>query len=219
MEKAVVLLSGGLDSTTLAYYLVKLGYEIWPLSINYGQTHKKEIVAARNICEDMGIVSRQKIVNLDVLKNILPSTLTGVGAIPEGIYNEPSMSQTVVPGRNLIFLAVAAGYAQGIGATTVAYAAHAGDHFIYPDCRPEFAYAAADAIKRGYDIDLLFPFMQKTKSDIVKLGISLNVPYWKTWSCYKGGDLHCGKCGTCDERKKAFTEAGVKDSTEYEKSS
>lgn len=216
VKKCVVLLSGGIDSATLAYWLTSQQYEVWPLSIKYGQTHEKELMAARNISEQLGIVKRLKVVDLSSLKNLLPSTLTGKGEIPEGVYNEPSMTQTVVPGRNLIFLAVAAGYAQGIEAGTVAYAAHAGDHYIYPDCREKFVYAASSAMLLGYGINLLTPFLHSYKNEVVSTGTKLKVPFWMTWSCYKGGEKHCGKCGTCDERKKAFADAKVEDPTVYE---
>jgi 7-cyano-7-deazaguanine synthase len=214
--KAVVLLSGGLDSATLLYFMVSQGYICYPLTILYGQTHSKEVVASRNICEQLHLVDRLKILDLSCLRALLPSALTNSGIIPEGKYDSPSMAQTVVPGRNLIFLAIAAGYAEGLKAKFVAYAAHSGDHFIYPDCRPEFIEAADSAIFRGYGITVLTPFSSMDKGDIVKLGTKLKVPYWMTWTCYKGKERHCGKCGACDERKDAFIKAGVKDPTIYE---
>jgi len=216
-KKVVVLLSGGMDSTTLLYFLRNSGFDCFPLTISYGQSHAKEILAARNVCEKLGLILSWKLVNMDCLKTLLPSALTGVGKVPEGQYDDSSMSQTVVPGRNLIFLAVAAGYAQGLGAGGVAYAAHSGDHSIYPDCRPEFIQSAAEAVRLGYEIDLLTPFSGIDKTEMVRIGSKLEVPYWMTWSCYVGGEYHCGKCGTCDERKDAFVKAGVSDPTVYNK--
>lgn len=214
--KTVVLLSGGLDSSTLLYYLISEGHDCYPLTILYGQKHSKEMLAARNICEQLHLVKRLKILDLACLRSLLPSSLTTDTPVPEGKYDEPSMSQTVVPGRNLIFLAIAAGYAEGLGAKYVAYAAHAGDHFIYPDCRPEFIRAADFAIFSGYGVKVLTHFSLMDKGDIVKLGTKLEVPYWMTWTCYQGREKHCGKCGACDERKEAFAKAGVQDLTLYE---
>lgn len=218
-KRCVVLLSGGIDSAVLLYSLVS-EYECYPLTIDYGQRHSKEIVAARNICEarDHNLLLRHKCLNLQILQALLPSVLTGVGDVPEGFYTEESMKSTVVPGRNLIFLAIAAGYAEGIGAYGVAYAAHSEDHYLYPDCRPEFVRATSEAIHRStdYEVSLLAPFVNMSKADIVKLGAKFTVPYKMTWSCYKGSEKHCGKCGTCVERREAFIKADITDPTEYE---
>ena len=221
-DKCVVLLSGGIDSTTLMYKLVS-DYEVYPLTISYGQRHVKEIMAARNVCEARGgsLLLRWKYINLDILKLLLPSALTGVGKVPEGHYEDESMKSTVVPNRNMILLAIAGGYAAGMGAKAVAYAAHTGDHAIYPDCRPEFIDVLRTALRLGTSwnndgVSLWAPFSSMSKADIVKLGRSLNVPYKLTWSCYKGGDAHCGVCGTCRERIEAFERAEVADPTVYE---
>ncbi len=217
-QRCVVLLSGGVDSSVLLYSLIA-DYECYPLTINYGQRHSKEVIAARNICEARGnwLLKRWRLLDLGNLKGILPSALTGTGEVPEGEYTEPSMAQTVVPNRNMIFLAVAAGYAEGIGAIGVAYAAHAEDHYLYPDCRPEFVFAAMDTIEKGTGgkVRLLAPFINTTKTDIVAMGKKLVVPFGRTWSCYKGEELHCGLCSTCLERMKAFKGAGMKDPTSY----
>lgn len=222
MKKAVVLLSGGIDSTVLLYSMIA-DYECYPLAINYGQRHSKELLAARNVCEARGggLLHRLRYLDLRVLGQLLPSSLTGVGKIPEGHYADESMKATVVPNRNMILLSLAAGYAQGIGAHYVAYAAHEGDHPIYPDCRPEFIIAVDEAVHLGTGwaqegVRLLAPFVLVAKKDIVTLGKSLNVPFHLTWSCYVGGDIHCGKCGTCVERREAFQLARVKDPTVYE---
>lgn len=216
-NKVVCLASGGIDSSTLLYYLNSQGYELYPLTINYGQRHSKEIIAAENICKSLGLTTH-RCLNLSLLKPLLPSTLTGKGEIPEGYYTDSSMSLTIVPNRNMIFLAIAAGYAQGLGASSVAYAAHLGDHPIYPDCRIEFVESASQTIKlgTGEKVDLISPFIKMTKSEIVSLGEQLKVPFAQAWSCYKGGKVHCGKCGTCTERKEAFILAKVKDPTIYE---
>jgi 7-cyano-7-deazaguanine synthase len=219
-KKCVVLLSGGIDSSVLLYSLVSQ-YECYPISFDYGQTHVKELIAARNVCEarNHDLLLRHRVVNLSsALGGLLPSALTGKGKIPEGHYAAKNMKLTVVPGRNLIMLAIAAGYAEGMSASAVAYAAHAEDHFIYPDCRPEFVATAAQVIHRSteFGVSLLAPFLNMSKSEIITLGKRLTVPFRRTWSCYKGGDLHCGKCGTCVERKEAFAKAGVEDPTEYE---
>lgn len=218
-EKCVVLLSGGVDSTVLLYSLIR-EYECYPLTIDYGQRHSKECIAARNVCEALNcnLLLRHKHLNFGVLRTLLPSSLTGKGEVPEGHYTEESMSSTVVPGRNLIFLAIAAGYAEGLGAQSVAYAAHSEDHYLYPDCRPEFVRAAQSVVymSSGKRLSLLAPLLTTSKTDIVKLGAKLAVPFGSTWSCYEGGEVHCGKCGTCVERKEAFVKAGVPDPTEYE---
>jgi len=221
-QKAVVLLSGGIDSTTLMYDMIK-DLEVWPLTISYGQRHNREVMAARNVCEARGgdLIHRWKYLDLSCLGRLLPSSLTGIGEIPDGHYADENMKSTVVPNRNMILLAIAAGYAQGIGAKYVAYAPHAGDHPIYPDCRPEFIKAAGEAIQLGTGftpvegVELVAPYGRFTKTDVVKLGKKLNVPYHLTWSCYKGDDIHCGTCGTCTERKEAFQQAGVQDPTQY----
>lgn len=218
--KVVVLLSGGVDSSTLLYKLIEEGNKCYPLTISYGQRHNKEVMAARNISEALGIVKDWKYVDLSILKALLPSSLTGVGEIPEGHYADESMKSTVVPNRNMILLSIAAGYAQGISAEIVAYAPHMGDHPIYPDCRPEFVESVRETISlgTGWDYDgvrLIAPFSAMTKADIVKLGHELKVPYSLTWSCYKGEEEHCGKCGTCTERAEAFKLAGVLDLTRY----
>jgi len=217
-RKCVVLLSGGIDSAVLLYSLVGK-YECYPLNIDYGQTHKKEVIAARNICDarDHNLLLRYKLLNLGVLRCLLPSSLTGVGEIPQGHYTEESMKSTVVVGRNLIFLAIAAGYAEGIGAEVVAYAAHSGDHYLYPDCRPEFVIDAHKVIRSSTDgkVSLLVPFLNMTKTDIITFGTEFTVPYHLTWSCYVGGETHCGVCSTCIERRKAFRLAKVYDPTKY----
>jgi len=216
-EGVVVLLSGGIDSTVLMYSLVG-DYRVWPLTVDYGQRHSKEVFAARNVCEARGswLLHRWKYLDLGNLRGILPSALTGVGDVPEGKYDEVTMSKTVVPNRNAILLSLAYGYAMGIGAHFVAYAPHSEDHFVYRDCRPEFFTKFAEAEEAATGIKLLVPFGRKTKVDIIKLGRQLVVPFRMCYSCYAGGDVHCGKCSTCVERREAFKKAGVTDPTIYE---
>ena len=217
--KAVVILSGGLDSTVLLYDLVAQGADIKALSFDYGQKHDKEVSFARDTCSRMGIPFTS--VSLGEVGKLLQgssSLLMESVPIPEGHYESDSMRSTVVPNRNMIMLSVAIGHCVAIGYDTVAYAAHGGDHAIYPDCRPEFVAAMGQAAglcdwKR---VAICAPYLSMRKADIVTRGIVLGVPFGDTWSCYKGGDMHCGKCGTCDERREAFATAGVLDPTRYE---
>jgi len=222
MNKIVVLHSGGLDSSVLLYQLVKEGNDCYPLSIIYGQRHKLEVVFAESISKSLGILERHKVLDLSNIQCLLPSSLTGSSEIPNGHYEDESMKSTVVPNRNMILLSIAAGYAQGIKADSVAYAAHAGDHAIYPDCRPAFISSIRDTIKLGTGwildegIELITPYVNFGKDRVVKLGKKYGVPFESTWSCYKGGRYHCGVCGTCVERKEAFKLAQVTDPTIYE---
>ena len=215
--KAVVLFSGGLDSTVLASHLISKGAEVRLLSIDYGQRHAKELAHGEVLAKHMNLPRKSLLLhNLgDLLKG---SSLTDDSVeLPEGHYAEESMKATVVPNRNMILLALAGGYALSSGFDTIAYAAHAGDHFIYPDCRPEFAEAMGKALGLAdwNDLSLYRPFVDMTKADLVKLGKELESPLGMTWSCYAGMDIHCGKCGTCVERKEAFELAKVPDPTKY----
>ena len=215
--KAVVLFSGGLDSTVLVYDLLNEGADLKLLSIDYGQRHEKELKSSSEIAESLGL--EHEILRLPMLNNLLGgSALTDPSiSLPEGHYAEDSMKATVVPNRNMILLSLAAGHAISLQFDTVAYAAHAGDHTIYPDCRPEFATAMDEALKLcdWNTVSLYRPFVQLSKHDLVRKGKELGVPFEKTWSCYAGNDKHCGKCGTCVERKEAFELVGLLDPTEY----
>jgi len=234
VAKAVTLLSGGLDSTTLAYMLKEqMGFdEIIALSFDYGQRHKKELAVAIQIARGLG--AEHHIIKLGVdegaytapLATVLgDSVLVNANAeVPDGHYADENMKQTVVPNRNAIMLSIAYGIALASNADVVAFGAHAGDHTIYPDCRPEFVESLSDTFRLGaaWTTDELEgvpeikgPFLFKTKADIAKLAHDMNVPIAQTWSCYKGGDIHCGTCGTCYERREAFEVAGVPDPTEY----
>ena len=214
----IVLLSGGLDSSVLAYWLARAGLVIKALTIDYGQRHSKEQNAAKEMAAALGIEHR--VLSLGALRPILgddSSLLNQDIGVPEGHYEDDSMKSTVVPNRNMILLSIAAAWSIASRLDGVAYAAHAGDHAIYPDCRPAFADAMNEAIKLcDYTSqELVRPFVSITKADIAKLGASLGVPFEKTWSCYNGRDIHCGKCGTCVERIEAFQLANVPDPTRY----
>lgn len=218
MEQIVAIYSGGMDSTVLLYHLKTAGYGVTALSIDYGQRHRKELDSARTICELNEL--RHEVADLRGIAHLLGgSSLTDERIdVPEGHYADENMKVTVVPNRNMIMLSVAVGYAITLRAPYVAYGAHAGDHTIYPDCRPEFASAMSTAamLADWHQVELLRPFIKLTKAEIAKRGSELNVPFELTWSCYKGGNLHCGRCGTCVERREAFHLAGLVDPTEYE---
>jgi 7-cyano-7-deazaguanine synthase len=215
--KSIVVHSGGMDSTVLLYQLKKAGGDVKALSIDYGQRHKKEIIQAELIAKSLGVEHR--VADLTSITHLLAgSALTSSEIdVPEGHYAEDNMKATVVPNRNMILLSVATGWAVSQKFDQVAYAAHSGDHAIYPDCRTEFAETMEKAIKLAdwHQVKLVRPFVDITKADIAAIGAKIGVPFEKTWSCYKGLDLHCGKCGTCVERREAFHLAGVEDPTDY----
>lgn len=219
---AVLIVSGGMDSVTLAHKCHADGFALVLLSFDYGQRHKKELESAKRCAERLGGVSR--VVDLSNITSLLPgSSLTDDAVpVPEGHYAADSMKATVVPNRNAIMLSVAWAHAVAIGAEVVAFGAHGGDHFIYPDCRPDFFESLGQAFTRGNvgfgnaNLRLEAPFITLDKTAIAVLGHELEVPFEDTWSCYKGGEIHCGKCGTCVERKEAFALAGVPDPTLYQ---
>lgn len=216
--KVVVLVSGGMDSVTALYDAAEKHEVLCGLSFDYGSKHNhKELPFAAYHCEKLEV--RHEIVKLDFMNDLFKSNLLQSGGeIPEGHYEASNMKQTVVPFRNGIMLSIAAGFAESIGAEGLVIAAHNGDHAIYSDCREEFMEPMAKAIAEGTDVDLavLRPFIDVRKEDIAARGYELGVDFTRTWSCYKGGDVHCGKCGTCVERKEAFALARLKDSTIYE---
>ena len=215
--RTILVYSGGMDSTVLLYHILDQGNTVKALSVNYGQRHSKEIDYGRKITSSLGI--EHKIADLSSIKELLAgSSLTSSEvAVPEGHYEEEQMKATVVPNRNMILLAIATGWAISSKFDTISYAAHSGDHAVYPDCRDEFAQALDVAIQLAdwHIVSLNRPFVGLTKADIAKRGIELSVPLEKTWSCYKGLDLHCGLCGTCIERREAFYIAGIDDPTRY----
>ncbi|HEX7733577.1 MAG TPA: 7-cyano-7-deazaguanine synthase QueC [Ktedonobacteraceae bacterium] len=220
-SKAIAIVSGGLDSVTLAYLLHAEGYQLHLLAFDYGQRHKKELAFAE-LCAER-LKAEFDIIDLSHIGRYLKgSALTDDIEVPDGHYAEPNMAITVVPNRNAIMLSMAYGIAVAENAEVVAIGAHGGDHFIYPDCRPEFI-ASFEAMQRhaveGFGnskLRLAAPFLNIGKHQIVQLGSALQVPYKDTWSCYKGGEKHCKTCGTCVERREAFELSGIADPTEYE---
>ena len=217
-SKTVLIYSGGIDSTVLLYDLLNSGHDVQALSVNYGQRHSKELDCAKSLCKQLNV--EHHVADLTALNPLLSgSSLTSPHVqVPEGHYEDESMKATVVPNRNMILLSIATGWAMSTGASSVSYAAHSGDRAIYPDCREEFADAMNSVMEiAGWDkVSLNRPFSSLTKADIVKLGDELGVPFEQTWSCYKGGQVHCGVCGTCVERREAFQLAGATDSTIYD---
>lgn len=216
---SVLILSGGLDSTVLLYKCLEEGYTPALLSFNYGQRHHRELGYAKTTANTLGLPWRQVVLPSELFRG--SSQTSSSIPVPEGHYAEESMKATVVPNRNMVMLSLAAAYAISLKVQPVFYAAHSGDHAIYPDCRPEFVEAMD---KCFFNCDwappkLYAPFLSWSKRDIVVEGARLNVDFTHTWSCYKGNDVihHCGKCGTCVERIEAFVLARISDPTEYEK--
>ncbi len=216
MKNSVIIVSGGMDSITLLYDHkdeIALG-----ISFDYGSNHNaREIPFAKMHCERLGI--KHITINLDFMHQYFKSSLLdGAEAIPEGHYADDNMKSTVVPFRNGIMLSIAIGIAESNNLDQVFIANHGGDHTIYPDCRPEFINAIDAAATAGTynNVKVVAPYTKTTKSDIARIGKKLGIDYTETWSCYKGGEVHCGKCGTCVERKEALAEAGIEDKTIYE---
>lgn len=216
MKDSVIILSGGMDSVTLLYeFKDKIALAV---SFDYGSNHnQKEINYAKLHCNKLGI--KHVVIKLDFISKYFKSSLLeGAEAIPEGHYKDENMKSTVVPFRNGIMLSIACGLAESNNLKYIMIANHGGDHAIYPDCRAEFINSMNKATQNGtYNgITIFAPYTNITKTDIAKHGKALGIDYTKTWSCYKGKDIHCGKCGTCVERKEALREAGIEDQTQYE---
>lgn len=216
MKDKLIIVSGGMDSITMLHeYAQEIALAV---TFDYGSNHaKKEISFARLHCERLGI--EHIVIPLEFMHNYFKSSLLeGADAIPEGHYADENMKSTVVPFRNGIMLSIAAGLAESRGLKFVMIANHAGDHAIYPDCRATFIDAMNEAIAYGtyINIRIFAPYTNITKGQIAEHGKALGLDYRETWSCYKGGDKHCGKCGTCVERKEALEYAGINDLTEYE---
>lgn len=216
--KTAVVCSGGLDSVSLAHIIAAEGSLSRLVSFDYGQRHRKELEFARRAAERLDVPFH--LIDLRMIGAALTgSALTDEIDVPDGHYAEETMRITVVPNRNAIMLTIAFGLAAANGDEAVACAVHGGDHFIYPDCRPAFTDAFATMQKAaldGYaDVMLRVPFVHKTKANIVAEGARAGTPFAETWSCYKGGEIHCGRCGTCVERREAFNLAGVPDPTVY----
>ncbi len=218
IKDSIIIVSGGMDSVTLlCEYKDRIAVGV---SFDYGSNHNaREIPFARQHCEILGI--EHIVIDLAFMPQYFKSSLLdGAGAVPEGHYADDNIKSTVVPFRNGIMLSIAAGIAESRGLKYVMMANHGGDHTIYPDCRQEFVNAMSEATKAGTfpGIEILAPYTGITKADIARRGKALGIDYSKTWSCYKGGEHHCGKCGTCMERKEAMRDASIVDTTIYDES-
>ena len=215
--KVVVLVSGGMDSVTALHDAFRAHEVLAGLSFDYGSKHNaRELPCAAEQCARLGVPHR--VLKLDFIGAEFESALLRSGGpVPDGHYEDRTMRATVVPFRNGILLSVAAGWAESRGAEALVIAAHGGDHAIYPDCREAFLAAMSEAVRLGTyaGLRVLRPFVAMRKADLVRRGRALGVDFAQTWSCYKGGALHCGTCGTCVERREAFQEAGVPDPTAY----
>jgi 7-cyano-7-deazaguanine synthase len=215
--KVVVLCSGGMDSVTALYWARREHDVVAVASFHYGAKHNdRELPLAAEHAAKLGV--RHEMITLDFVNRLFVSDLLkNGGEIPEGHYEAENMKQTVVPFRNAIMLSIAGGLAESVGAEGLVIAAHGGDHAIYPDCREEFMQAMGEAMRLGTyaNVRLLRPFITLTKGQIAAEGARLRVDFARTWSCYKGGAIHCGKCGTCVERREAFLQAGIADPTVY----
>ena len=218
----VAVVSGGMDSITMLYHLYDIDKDLMVLSFDYGQKHKKELGYVRDHVEKLDL--GWKVVDLTSVSTLLTrSALVGSREVPEGHYEAESMKQTVVPNRNMIMASIAAAACINGDGWLLGLGVHAGDHAVYPDCRPEFVRtleAVLHIANQGFihpQFQIFAPWLTVSKADIVAMGTErYNINYSETWSCYKGGDVHCGKCGTCVERKEAFVLANVLDPTEYE---
>lgn len=216
-EKVVVIYSGGMDSFTLLNKALAEGKRAYCLSFNYGQKHSKELHYAQKVCDDLGLP--HKIVDITAINQLLlGSSLTDDIEIPDGHYEDENMKSTVVPNRNMIMISLAVGYAVSIKAEAVYYGAHGGDHAIYPDCRPEFVAKMNDvSLIANYEaVEIRAPFLHDDKTQILRTGLDMGLDYGKTWTCYKGREKACGKCGACQERLEAFKLNGLSDPLAYE---
>lgn len=219
--KAITIMSGGMDSVTLGYRLQAEGYDQHVVTFNYGQRHVKELESARYFAAQLH--ASFDIIDVSGIQPLLRgSALTDTEVdVPHGHYTEDNMKQTVVPNRNAIMIAIAWGIAVAEQADVVALAVHAGDHHIYPDCRPAFVDSLNAALRiameghRSDGLHIYAPYLNIDKAGIATEGKRLGVPYERTWTCYEGGDIHCGECGACVERQEAFFHAGVDDKTPY----
>ncbi|PRX31078.1 preQ(0) biosynthesis protein QueC [Orenia metallireducens] len=222
MKKAVVLLSGGLDSTTALYLAKSKGYEVYAISFNYGQRHDKELESAKKVAEVAGV--KEHIIVETNMSAWGGSALTDQRIdVPEGDEKRKEIPVTYVPARNMIFLSYAASYAEVVGAQDVFIGVSEVDYSGYVDCRQEFIDAMEEAINKGTvcgaeegkPIKIHAPFINMTKAEEIKLGMKLGVDYSQTWSCYRGEEQACGSCDSCVLRLKAFKEAGYDDPVIY----
>lgn len=214
-KDVLVLLSGGLDSTSLLAFARREGNRVGALSIAYEQRHSRELTAAERVAQRLSVPHWVIRLDRDVFP---PSALTGEGEVPPGRYSSESIQQTEVPGRNLVFLALAASAAVARGFSTVGIAVHSGDHPLYADCQPEFIERVQKVFAQAFRgrVSLWAPFLHLSKGEIVQVGVQYGAPFELTYSCYRGGPSHCGVCATCLERQDAFRWAGFDDPTPYE---
>lgn len=215
--KVLAVVSGGMDSVTMLHDLVAQGHEVSVVSFNYGQRHLKELEVAKANADKLGL--KHKVIDMAFMAQLLDnSALTGDTDVPEGHYEADNMKLTVVPNRNMIMASIAVGLAVNNGQEAVALGVHSGDHAIYPDCRPEFIKELNDVTQiANYEpITILAPYIDKDKTSIIKRGLEIGVDYSKTWTCYKGLNKACGKCGSCQERLEAFQNNNTEDPVDYE---
>ncbi len=213
MEKAVIILSGGPDSITVAYWAKAQGYDVSAITFNYGQKAQIEIQTAEAIAKELDI--QHQVIDLSNLSQIYQGVTSLVDKDIE--VSDEFTDPIIVPFRNGVFMAVTVAYADGVGANHIFYGAHNSDEAFYPDCRREFYEAFQEAARLGTEKDIVIksPYSDTQKSGVLKDAVRLGVPLGKTWSCYLNGPTHCGKCESCQNRKKAFREAGLDDPTEY----
>jgi len=208
MDKAVCLLSGGIDSTVLLHYLLAQNYDVTAISFDYGQRFKKELDYAKEICQHLKV--RHLILKIPLFKGntIL---LNRSSQVPEGRFKDLVKNDTIIPNRNMIMLAIAGSCAVGLKADTLAMAAHRGDIPFFPDCTPAFFNTLEKAFRVGLNkkIKIYTPFLFKSKVDILRIGKEMGVDFERTWTCYKGGKVSCGKCPSCVERREALREVGL----------
>lgn len=217
MAKVVVIYSGGMDSFTVLHRALADGHEVYALSFNYGQRHVKELTVASTVCQRLGIA--HKVVDISAIHQLLKgSALTDDIAVPEGAYATETMLTTVVPNRNMVLLSLAIAYAVSLDAEAVYYGAHAGDHTVYPDCRPEFVEKmnAVSQIANYQPVSIVAPFLYQSKTDILAYGLARGLDYLDTWTCYNGEALACGRCSACQERLAAFAALQQQDPLSYQ---
>ena len=217
MKKITLIYSGGSDSFTLLHHALDQGIEVECITFSYGQKHIKEIEFAKENCKRLGL--SHTLIDIGDPESIFGSSslIDEATDIPHGSYKEESMKSTIVPNRNMIFISYAIAYSIAHDIDEVWYGAHAGDHFIYPDCRPEFLRSMNTAAELcdPFKISVKAPFINLNKGEILKIGLDLNIDYSKTWTCYKGLEKACGKCGSCVERIEAFTDNNSSDPISY----
>lgn len=215
--RAVVIYSGGMDSYTVLHRALNEGYEVYALSFDYGQRHRRELDVARQVCESLGI--NHQVVDITAIHALVGnSALTDASQpMPHGNYDDDNMQSTVVPNRNMILLSLAIGYAVNLEAPCCFYGAHGGDHAIYPDCRPEFVERMNDvaAIANYQAVSIEVPYLHADKADILAEGLAMGLDYANSWTCYEGGAKACGQCGSCRERLEAFARHGRQDPLPY----